>query len=200
MVKGHGHTRAVIAPPIPWEMSFILGDFIQNLRSSLDYLVRELCVVCQKEPTKFNSFPICPNLKCFGNDVSKRAVDGLSVEMKAEIRALQPYMAGQDWERTNLWILHELCNMNKHRGIALARLEVHNETSVRREIAGLKIHKGNAGYGDAERTADMKVNDDLIALIAFEDGIVKGREMSTLTRHLIEYMESDVWPRFEKFF
>jgi hypothetical protein len=46
-------------PAIPPVVSLIIGDVLQNLRSSLDYLVWELVLAAKNEPTIRNAFPIC---------------------------------------------------------------------------------------------------------------------------------------------
>ena len=40
----------------------IVGDFLANVRSSLDYLIWELALAAKNNPTDKNMFPICTTL------------------------------------------------------------------------------------------------------------------------------------------
>src|SRR5579863_1060828 len=51
--------RFVVDSPIPARFGLIIGDILQNLRSSLDYLIWELVLAANCEPNKNNMFPIC---------------------------------------------------------------------------------------------------------------------------------------------
>lgn len=122
-----GSAYAVIAPAIPWQVPFIVGDCLQNLRTSLDYLARDLCLSSGGYPTNYTSFPVCKTPKCFQSAITQRALAGIPVAAVSEIEKLQPYLCGvSDPETSNLWILHELCNINKHRRIPLVPLRVHD--------------------------------------------------------------------------
>lgn len=54
--------KIVADQPIPARIPIIIGDCIQNLHSSLDYLVRELVLAANQRPSKHNMFPICTHL------------------------------------------------------------------------------------------------------------------------------------------
>src|SRR5437899_2073608 len=79
--------------PVPDPILFITGDVIQNLRSSLDYLVRELVIAANEQPTDKEVFPICDSPKGF-NEAIRRGACGALVDVPgreaiAEIERLQ---------------------------------------------------------------------------------------------------------------
>src|SRR5437667_236703 len=89
--------------PIPARFGLIVGDCLQNLRSSLDYLIWELVLAANNQPTKDNMFPICSTADAFKDAVSKRKrLIGVHPDAIAEIDALQPYHIGQDWGKSVL--------------------------------------------------------------------------------------------------
>jgi len=49
-------SRLEITKPMPPDFALIIGDCLQNLRTSLDYLVWELVLAAKKEPKKSNAF------------------------------------------------------------------------------------------------------------------------------------------------
>src|SRR5271154_1020769 len=65
--------------PVPGRLSIIMGDCIQNLRSSLDYLVWELVLSAKNKPGKHNMFPICSTPEFFGQQlINRRRLDGVA--------------------------------------------------------------------------------------------------------------------------
>src|SRR5437879_1074152 len=57
--------RFVLKEPIPARFGLIIGDCLQNLRSSLDYLVWELVLAANNKPNDRNMFPICGKPESF---------------------------------------------------------------------------------------------------------------------------------------
>src|ERR1700734_716114 len=101
--------------PIPVRLPHIIGDCIQNARSSLDYLVRELVLAANNRPTDHEMFPICDNPKAFKDAIRRGQLTGVSEEAVAIIESVQPYHLGEDWESSTLWVLNQFANTNKHR-------------------------------------------------------------------------------------
>jgi hypothetical protein len=90
------------------------GDIVHNLRSALDHLAHQLVLVGSpgKEPTRRIEFPIAKDFATYEKD--KRAkVEGMRQDAIAAIDALKPYKGGND----DLWRIHELDNIDKHRGL-----------------------------------------------------------------------------------
>ena len=102
--------------PTPLKLSAVLGDTINNLRSSLDHLAYQLVWVgTGKIPANHVYFPISGNSgdylkqrKCQLKGATKKAIDAID--------ALKPYKGGND----TLWRLHKLNNIDKHRVLITA--------------------------------------------------------------------------------
>ncbi|NUT71225.1 hypothetical protein [Pseudarthrobacter sp. C4D7] len=101
---------------VPDEVPLIVGDFLHNLRASLDYLAQALVRTSGNEPIDGvggTSFPILDKPKPHGQLTVKGGVDpaiGLAIE------ALQPYQTDPNLMHWNpLLLLHKLSNRDKHR-------------------------------------------------------------------------------------
>lgn len=100
------------AQELPADLPLIIGDAISNLYSSLDYLACEL-VPTEKDISTKTAFPISEKIP-FTKDEKVRyngQVRGMAEEAKKIIKDTEPYR-GRD---NNLWTLHKLNNINKHR-------------------------------------------------------------------------------------
>ena len=83
-----------------------VGDCLQNLRSSLDYLVWELVLSANNHPRKNNMFPICSTADAFKDAVTN--LTGCSEFLSHAvtlIQNLQPYHLGQDWKKAIIAVL-----------------------------------------------------------------------------------------------
>lgn len=149
------------AEPIPEEeLTPLIGDVIQNLRSSLDHLVFALSEknfgpLCQKQ-AKFVQFPLLWNdhgqPRTAAESFKKRPPSSLqfvSEAARAEIERLQPYNVERDSGGTHdhtdsfLWKLHELSNLDKHQTIPLVGF-VPNNIEIRSAFDGHVILIANA--------------------------------------------------------
>ncbi|HET9101166.1 MAG TPA: hypothetical protein VFN62_12295, partial [Acidobacteriaceae bacterium] len=103
--------RAQELPPI---LPLIIGDAISNLRNSLDYLACELVTTMERGSTQ-TAFPISDVVPTSKNQKSRyeKQVCGMGEEVKKIIEGMEPYR-GRD---NNLWTLHKLNNINKHRAL-----------------------------------------------------------------------------------
>ena len=115
----HGDT-----PEAPMQWSVRAGEFAYNLRSALDHLVWQLVELNGKCPGRHNEFPIQGNSNQ-GN--FKRALNGVCPTAVAYIKSVQryhiverDYPSDSDIARKGLAMLNELCNMDKHRHLAIA--------------------------------------------------------------------------------
>ena len=91
-------------------LSLLIGDICNNLRSALDHLLWQLHLL--KNPT-FNRnvyFPITDCEDSFRSDGS-RHLNGLSGIQRANIKRLQPYKTG----KAALSLLRDINNSDKHR-------------------------------------------------------------------------------------
>jgi hypothetical protein len=105
----------------PDEISVIFGDFLQNLRASLDYLVGALRPA---GPSERSAFPICTRRPTFLRE-SKVKLDGVPVEAMRLIERMQPYdrRFGRPRRERVRWealaLLDKLWNIDKHRTLLL---------------------------------------------------------------------------------
>ena len=201
--------------PIPARLPIIIGDCLQNLRSSLDYLVWELVLAAKNQPGENNMFPVCSTLKSFDFQLSKRhRLAGVTPDAVAEIKSLQPYHFGQDFDKSPLWVIDDLCNINKHRHVLLTHLHggpsdielqiINGETfgrldltSIKRdaEIGPLPIIDGPQGRG-----GQVDVNLKIAAFVAFNEGAAQNLEVGLVLGEMLKYIRFTVLPRFERFF
>lgn len=96
----------------PLYLSLIAGDVIQNLSSSLDHLAWQLYLIGAGTSYKDERiyFPITNDSTFYKKCVSKLGVmrnDAIQV-----LNSIQPYKNGTEH---NLWLLHKLNNIDKHR-------------------------------------------------------------------------------------
>lgn len=116
---------------LPYDFGLMIGDITNNLRACLDYIIWEL--VAPHKPKKPNNicFPFPKNFDGLERGI-KEGLEHLAGE-KAEriIREAKPYPGGDD----ELYGLHRLTRMDKHRIIALVTDYLH--------LHAFKGEKGN---------------------------------------------------------
>jgi hypothetical protein len=188
--------QAVIvnAPEIPPEFPHMIGDFLQNLRSSLDYLTRELCIRSGCEGAEHASFPICKTPERFRSKLPV-SLAGISPLMIAEIERLQPYNTGNHLYQSPLLVLNEFCNINKHRRIILTVLGVYLPHPF-----GTVGPMGEPYAEPVRRFEQMEVEGPPVADIAINEGIVATERVVPFTDWLSSFVMFEVFPTFEKFF
>jgi hypothetical protein len=208
--------KIVPAISIPARIPLIIGDFLQNLRSSLDYLVWELVLAAKNTPTKDNMFPICITPQLFNQQLTRGRLQGIPVDAVAEIEALQPYHSGKDAEGSVLAVIDNLCNINKHRRVIMTMFRGGMAPSdfVTTEIDGQMYGSLNfstllnegAKIGpfpivDGPQGPGLKMNVplQLVAFVAFNEGAAQdvevGFALSILAGYVVQSMAN-----FEKFF
>lgn len=197
--------------PIPARFGLIVGDVLQNLRSSLDYLVWELVLAANNQPSEKNMFPICSTFESFDRQIKRRRLDGMSPDAIAEISSLQPYHLGQDFSKSILWAVDELTNINKHRRILLTSLMAttvskenfviqDSQVWVHHPAGPVQVFDRNTQFGPFP-IIDGKVHVDtqIAAAIAFDEGPAKGMEVSFCAGYWFYFVLKTILPRFEKF-
>jgi hypothetical protein len=171
--SGRYSVHVTIHAEPPLRLSVICGDYIQCLRSTLDYLV---CAVVPKV-TKRTAFPIYTDSDDYlcGVVIPARhkrqgALTGLDVEsdLFAAIQQLQPYEGPYGHEAHFLFLLRELSNMDKHRAI-LARAAAHMAVT---EPIGMHAHHVDLGHAQYELGKPLKNG----AKVAWGEFIVTGPE------------------------
>jgi hypothetical protein len=204
--------KVIAEKPIPKKIPLIIGDVIQNLRSSLDYLVWELVLAAKNTPNHHNMFPICTTKEAFEAQVARHRLDGVDTGALAEIDALQPYHDGLDAEGNVFVVLDELNNINKHRQILntilfsskapkdFAPQEINGETFA--EVSLDSVMKQGTNLGpfpiiDGSLKAYVPLN--LLTFVAFQDGLVQNVEVGGALNILMGFVVQEL-PRFSKFF
>jgi hypothetical protein len=192
--------------PIPTRVQFIIGDCLQNLRSSLDYLVRELVLAANKQPSDHEMFPICDKPKAFKDAIRRGQLTGVPEEAITEIERLQPYHLGQDWEKANLWVLNEFSNINKHRRVVLTMLRGTTAAIKTHVIDGELWMRGHLPTLDDNakiilpmRGNQVEVNAQIVSFVTFQEGAAKGIEVTSCLNIILQEVYAVV-SGFEKFF
>ena len=110
--------RPKITPPLEW--SILIGEVLYNLRSSLDHLAFQFPGRPAEIPEHRVSFPIFDKREAF-EDHMRRNLPHLPGAAVERMDALQPYGGWQGPQRAGqvhrLWLLNELCNVDKHRNL-----------------------------------------------------------------------------------
>lgn len=192
--------------PIPEKIGLIVGDCLQNLRSSLDYLIWELVLKAGNIPGKKNMFPITLTASAFQDAKRAHRLQGVNSTAAALIDALQPYHDGKPSE-TYLAILDELTNVNKHRRLLLTEfssfsiqeLFVNWDAWVASGSRDISTLAHDTGFGRTFTPEQVKMQGDLVEFIAFNEGAVTGMEVSCAIEAFIGLI-SNVVDRFEVFF
>ncbi len=130
------------ARPVPVEFSVLAGEVLYQLRSSLDHLVWQLVIANREIPTDRSEFPIF-KIKPSEKDISqgfKRKIKGVGTGATAIINSLQPYHAGPKAADEPLWILHDLCRIDRHQELVM----VVGTVKLDVQIDGIIIHDGEA--------------------------------------------------------
>jgi hypothetical protein len=133
--KGNGYTlrvqpdpeppryiiRAQVIRPVEDEpFPLVVGDFLQNARSALDYLAGALGDVgaggCMSDRDALvTMFPIARSPERFAQ-LAKGRLPTISEPVRTVIEDLQPYETGGDlWNIEPLWLLNELARLDRHR-------------------------------------------------------------------------------------
>jgi len=182
--------------PIPPQFALIAGDFLQCLRSCLDYLVWELVLAAGNEPNKNHMFPITMKEKTFQDDLKRGRLAGVDPAAIELIDKLQPYhLSEADRERSTLAAINELTNVNKHQRILLTLFATQMFPELPGNVPGL-----TAEFRMGPTADTMTVQAKLLAFIAFQDGALKGLEVSTCLSNLATYIARDVISQFSGFF
>lgn len=106
-------------PKSPIQWSIRMGEFAYNLRSALDHLVWQLVLASGECPDRNTGFPIQAQVTQCN---FKRKLRGVSHTVSDYIKSVQPHQVTA-WEYPldidrvgmGLAMLHEICNMDKHR-------------------------------------------------------------------------------------
>jgi hypothetical protein len=126
--KTEGEDLIVFRPhsaPVNPSFSLIVGDFVHNVRSSLDHLVYQLAILnkASSEGASKTSFPVCLTHGEFTNATRKKVAPFIGPRALTELEKLQPYSTGNG-KRDILWILSQLDIIDKHRLLIVTKSKV----------------------------------------------------------------------------
>jgi len=109
--------------PIDPALPLMIGDCIHNLRSALDHLVHRLALLngAASKSVEKTFFPIYLTPSEFDERVKKLLKPFVSDSAFAEIKKSQPYTAYDVPKEADIWILHKLDIIDKHRLLLVAR-------------------------------------------------------------------------------
>ena len=150
---------------LPTEWPVAIGEIAYNLRSSLDHLIWQLVIHNGKTPTRNSQFPIFLDKTKYGK-AAKRQVKGVGSHSRKLIEESQPF---QENNRAGvyLWILHSICNIDKHRHLNLvdhySSVSAHLKEDVNPELfpgglfEGLELFLHLEGTGQ-EHKVELDVN------------------------------------------
>ena len=209
---------------MPLRLSAILGDTIHNLRSALDHLAYQLVWVgTGKVPSSHVYFPIADDPAKYP-EKRDRQLKGATPRTVAAIDDLKPYKGGNE----NLWRLHKLDNVDKHRVVITAGSafrSVNIGAHMSREMQKLLASSPNATqssempsldtfFRPADRLFPLKPGDELFIdgpdaepneklqfrfEVAFgEEGIVFDEPIVETLSSMVTVMEN-IMPQFEQY-
>jgi hypothetical protein len=200
-------TVTLTAEEVPSIIRLLAGDVLQNLRSTLDYLVWELVLANNGVPDEHNAFPVCVTPHGF-KEAKKRRLRDVSPEAFAMIDGLQPLHFEQGKEGESLiFVLDKMTNINKHRSILMARPRVADLDAISiRDEAGIVVGYDATLATDDEASArliaaslKMKMDRDVAIFIQFDEGPARGQEVVSCLRGIGDQL-AGVLQKFERFF
>lgn len=119
----------VTQPPI--EIGIVIGDFVHNLRSSLDHLVYQLIKSVRGDHDVRSFFPVFADENDYLNDTRvRKCLAHIPPAYIPKIDALQPYAPGRGGHSDPLWLLRELDDIDKHRTVHVGIIAVRERTLV----------------------------------------------------------------------
>lgn len=192
---------------VPPSLPYLIGDCLQNLRTSLDYLIWELVESAGNVPSTKNQFPICEASDDFKSQLRRHRLDGISPDAVTEIEGLQSYQPGNRGSYNLLLVLDKLCNINKHRRLILTAGEpvgiVTNAVNAPGSCAPWFLPVGDlatdVGFSEAFKP-QMKMKGISIHCVTFQESAVCGEEVCQTLGRIGYEITSSVIPRFERFF
>lgn len=107
--------------PMPSIISHLIGDCLQNLRSTLDHLAYELAVANTGMLTDAQAITTAFPIFRYSKGFSSRGMNKLrylSGRAQSVIERLQPYHASEPTKHI-LWLLEQLNNIDKHRRLLI---------------------------------------------------------------------------------
>lgn len=172
--KRNPQTRQLIyyltrVEPVPVSVALVTGDILHCLRDALDHLAQQLYLVGSAGAKGYRdqtSFPIAQSPKKLKAGFAGK-VEGMRKDAVEAIRALEPYAGGKG---DDLWTLHRLNNIDKHRliiavGSTYRSLDLGaiGLQKMRRAFPHLELPDISAFFEVADNRFPLKTGDELLA-------------------------------------
>jgi hypothetical protein len=203
--------KAVEQPPLM--LSVIVGDVLHNLRSALDYLAHELIKRNGCTPTFQTQFPICATEKDFLNEaIARNRLGGISLRGFRTIDAFQPHHVEPEKLRLHqLWHLHKLSNLDKHKTLALAALAsqcewryIDKDTGKIRRVDRIETPlRDGAIVGTTPReflNPKFRIEATIACAVTFSEPPLVDFEVVNALQRIREFVGALMLPAFERLF
>ncbi len=212
----------------PLRLSLLLGDFLHNLRSSLDHLAWQLVLASDGTPETLTSFPIYARRRKYKefkkkNDTASGVVGEISEKAARLVEKAQPYNNEDGTPPEDLlWILNKLNNIDKHGQLNISVLNATDVVQVDLLTAdGTGIYAtiqfpeavqenkpmedgATVGVDPFLKAPHLQTRVLLISTVALyetgEVGPFGTRSVGTVARELLDHVGNTMVPKFEKFF
>lgn len=189
----------------PTELVGFAEAFIQDIRSSLDFLAWELSLLTTKDPPENTQFPIYMEPDKFKKNGASK-IKAVPESARSIIEELQPYNQGLTTDP--LWYVFILSDFQKHRRLAFTRPEV--RISWQTGESRLAIVIGTA-FRDGDTfvlkqsfenvsPAELDLKVDPVFSIRAEKSVGRAHVTVDSFGHLYSYVKENVISKFESFF
>jgi hypothetical protein len=186
----------------PDKVGVLVGEFAYSLRSGLDQLAWQLALLSVDDPTKNTCFPIFTTNPV--DDRFRKVVWDIPCRAVEIIKSLQPYHARDAFKVHPLWQLNALCNLDKHRLVAISchAFKIWTNLPILRRRDSNIVVEVRIPLAEKENF-QFKVHDPEII---FGEPIVKYDAISEFEVTLdgltgiYNFVRYEVVPRFEDFF
>ena len=195
-------TAESIAPAKILRLGLIAGDYVCNLRGSLDHIAWALARVGKRRPSSETCFPVCIRDGSRTQAKIAKATAGMPSGAVAAMKSFQPYNSGKAYKSHHLWRLNFLWNVNKHRTIGLNSLD----SGVLFEVArGVPILEERKVDDKAKVTIPLSAKDkvrlnprpDIEVFFGDEERGVKFTIQDL--RDIYEFVSLEVFPELARF-
>ena len=159
---------------VPIDFPIRVGEIAYNLRSTLDHLVHALVLDNNEEPSKQNDFPIFSEEADYRRD-APRKLEGVANDRRDLIESFQPFQSGIG---RHLWMLHLVCNIDKHRHLNVVNTHTLESAQFKEGIKPPRLPSrvigGTALYYDVQGTEhEDKVEPHVVADVCFLDSEIE---------------------------
>ncbi|HUF54607.1 MAG TPA: hypothetical protein VMR52_12665 [Dehalococcoidia bacterium] len=98
----------------PMHLNLILGDYIHNVRSALDHLFWQLCLLEDPDTDEFGQFPIFARTDDGSMGRLKGTLKRVHPDAAITLKGMQPHNRRDGFRYAKLWQLARLDNVDKH--------------------------------------------------------------------------------------